>query len=482
MSRLSIKLKITLWFTALMVALAAATLIVLFQLGERTALRSLRLELADAVEDSFEELTAPDGQLIIDDDLDYFNDGVYLLLFNEEGHPLFGRLPRGLSVALPFRDGVFQSSSGGGMRWQVYDALVTVGGYGKVWVRGAASVSGTENAFQSLYRLALILLPLLALLAALGGYLLADRGFRPVRRITQTAEKIVDGADLTQRIALPPGQDELHILAAAFDRMFDRLEASFEREKRFTSDASHELRTPVAVILAQCDNALDDPTLAKEAREGYVAIARQGRHMSALIAQLLTLARADKGHRQFSAEPINLSALCELAADEVSEAAAAKQITIHQEITPDLIITGDETMLIRLWLNLMENGVKYGRTGGNLWVRLRRDGNAALGEVEDDGLGIAADELPKIWDRFYRVGEVSRRSGAADHCDEKSSDQQDAAAAPNPVGGTGLGLPMAKFITEAHGGDISAASIPGEGSLFTVRLPLETSIKKISPS
>lgn len=446
MKRLSIKLRITLWFTAFIVVLTAAMLVWLFALGERTAQQALRTELVDAAEDSFRDLNVLDGTLEIDDDLHYFHDGVYLLLFDEAGHPLFGRLPRGLSASLPFEDGGFQTYQAETVKWYVYDTLYRLEGYGGVWVRSVTSATDTENAFDSLNRLAIIILPLLALIAAVGGYLLINRGFRPVRRITQTAELIGDGSDLTRRIGLPEGKDEIHTLAAAFDRMFDRLESSFEREKRFTSDASHELRTPVAVILTQCEAALESAGLSSQTREALESIQRQGKHMSALISQLLTLARADKGHQRLKDEPVDMSMLAELVAEELSEAAQAKVMKLHLDIQPDISVLGDQTMLMRLWLNLIENAIKYGRENGNIWVRLSAQAGRVMGEVEDDGVGLSPDELPKIWERFYRAG----------------SEKRD---------GSGLGLPMVRFIVQAHGGEATARSTQGEGSVFSFWIP-----------
>lgn len=448
MKWLSIKLRITLWFTAFIVALAAGTLTGLFALGERTAQQALRAELVDVAEDSLQELTALDGMLVIDEDLNYFQDGVYLLLFDEGGHPLFGRLPPGLSASLPFEDGGFQTYQTETVKWNIYDTLYRLEGYGGVWVRSVTSATGTENAFDSLNRLAMIVLPLLALIAAVGGYLLINRGFRPVRRIIQTAELIGDGSDLTRRIGLPEGKDEIHTLAAAFDRMFDRLEGSFQREKQFTSDASHELRTPVAVILTQCEAALENPELSPDTREALEGIQRQGRHMSALISQLLTLARADKGHQRLKEEPVDMSLLAELVTEELNEAAQARGMQLHLEVEPSVTVLGDETLLMRLWLNLVENAIKYGRENGHIRVRLIAREGRAMGEVEDDGPGIPAEELNKIWERFYRVG-----GGKHD--------------------GSGLGLNMVRFIAQAHGGEATARSTVGEGSVFSFWMPVK---------
>ena len=224
-----------------------------------------------------------------------------------------------------------------------------------------------------------------------------------MRQITATAEQIGGGRDLTQRIALGEGRDEIYTLAAAFDRMFDRLQSAFDRERQFTSDASHELRTPTAVIISQCEYALENAQTLDEAQAALGSVLEQAKRMSSLISQLLTLSRADRGQAKLNLELINLSELSEMVTEQIREQAVPFDIAVTSEIQPDILIRGDETMLMRMLLNLMENGLKYGRPGGHLSLSLYRLGDNAVGEITDDGIGISQEHLGKIWERFYQA-------------------------------------------------------------------------------
>ena len=451
MKKLSIKLRVTLWFTLLMLLLVGVVLLVLFYVGSRIVTDNSKDTLVKAVAESLEEIDFDDGRLEIDDDLDYFQEGAYLSVYDHAGNLLYGRLPSAFEGTVDFVDNQLATVQIGSTQWYVYDVQYAPEGYGStVWVRGIMSADGSGNTIQLMIRLAAVLLPFLVVLAAIGGYLLIHRAFRPVRQITRAAESIGESKDLTKRINLGQGKDEIYTLAETFDRMFDRLQSAFERERQFTSDASHELRTPVAVIIAQCEYALANAQTVEEEKEALETVLAQAQRMSALIAQLLTLSRADRGQSKLQMEPIDLSELVEIVADQVQEAAAKRQITVETEIEPHVLLHGDETMLMRMLLNLMENGVKYGREGGYLSVKLHRHGSDVVGEIADDGIGIAEQHLEKIWERFYQVNPA------------RSSSEE----------GVGLGLPMVRYIAEAHGGHVTVSSVLGQGSRFVFTLPL----------
>ena len=332
--------------------------------------------------------------------------------------------------------------------WYVYDYCQSVDGYGNLWLRGIASQTRADSVLRIITNAAFILLPFSVLLIALGGYLITARALRPLSAMTETARTISRGKDLTQRIRLGAGKDEVHVLAHTFDQMMERLQISFENEKQFTSDVSHELRTPVAVILSQCEYASQEGTPPEELRGSIGVISAQARKMSVLISQLLTLARADNGKQKLQYEPVNLSELAEIIAEEQSIAAEEKGITLQTEISPEILMRADETMMMRLFINLISNSITYGKPGGHTRITLSADEKEITGSVADDGIGIPAEHLDKIWQRFYQV-DPSRTSGS----------------------GSGLGLPMVRWIVEAHGGQIGVSSRPGEGSVFTFRFP-----------
>ncbi|MDR0434464.1 MAG: HAMP domain-containing histidine kinase, partial [Gracilibacteraceae bacterium] len=304
-----------------------------------------------------------------------------------------------------------------------------------------------NTAFAALMRLAVVILPLIILIGAAGSYFVAGGALAPVRKIAQTAEEITAGGDLSKRIALGAGKDEIYSLAASFDRMLERLREAFAKEQQFTSDASHELRTPVSVIISQCEYALENAASREELQTAVESTLEQARRMAALIARLLAFARADAGRAEISKETVDLSELARGAAEQAAEIAAAKRITVAAAIEADLLVTGDETLLVRMMWNLLENSIKYGKEGGATEFSLRSENDLIVGEVKDDGVGIAAAHIGKIWDRFSRVDEA--RSGD----------------------GFGLGLSMVKYIAGVHGGGVAAESEPGAGSVFTFRLP-----------
>ncbi len=448
MKKLTIKLRVTLWFTLMMVFLVTAVLLFLVVAGVRTVTAHSKDILGQIVRETCEAIEIQGNSLDFQVDMDYLDRGVYLTFYDGDGAYLSGKMPRDLTDAPPLSDGQFQTAPGEHDSWYLYDAYRPFPASNRsVWVRGALSVSGETGAFTTLLWLAFIFLPALVILAALAGYALVAQAFFPIRTMTESVEQIVDGADLTKRIHLGQGgDDEIYHLAATFDSMLARLQASFERESQFASDVSHELRTPTAVMISQCEYALEHAETLEEAKSALGTVLRQAERMSALVGQLLLLSRAGRG--QLNREAINLSELAELVAAQMEESAAQKGITVRTEIQPDLVLEGDETMLMRLLLNLMENGVKYGREGGTLTLSLRRKEGFAVGTVTDDGIGIALENLPKIWHRLYQV-DPARSSG-----------------------GIGLGLPMVRYIAEAHGGTVQVESTLGKGSTFTFTLPI----------
>ena len=447
MKRLSIQWRVTLWFTLLMTLLAAVGLAFLFFVGGQSALAATQNRMAEMAETARSEIGLDSSGFVFDSDLEYFRDGVYLSVYDAAGLPLYGAVPRLFDNTVVFADSQLRELTDAGGRWYVYDISFAVD-ESQVWVRTVAAVDEVGSTITQLLRLALVVLPFFVVLAAVGGFWLTHRAFLPVRRITRTAREIRQGGDLSRRIDLGPGRDEIHTLASEFDSMFARLEASFAAEKQFASDASHELRTPTAVILTQCEDALESAASPEELHAALKAIQRQGEKMAGLLSQLLLLSRADSGRQTLRSEPVDLSGLAAAVADEQRERAADKGIAVTADIAPGLVVQGDETMLMRVLINLMENGIKYGRAGGHLALTLTAGGDTVTGKVADDGIGIAAEDLDKVWRRFWQADPA--HSG----------------------GGAGLGLSMVKWIVEAHGGRITVESVLGKGTAFTFTLPL----------
>ena len=454
MKKISIKFKITIWYTIFMTLLVILVLWFLFLISGNRVLSDAKQRLKDAVTESFQEIDYEEGRLEFDHDLlDYLGQGIYLSVYDSEGRFLYGRTPsqfQGDSVLV--MDELRQADSSQA-HWYYYDYCNQIEGYGNVWIRGITSQEQTDSALSTVVRLALVLLPFLVLCIAAGGYLIIRRALAPLSDITGTAQQISSGKDLSQRICLGDGGDEVHRLAHTFDRMMDRLQESFENEKQFTSDVSHELRTPVSVILTQSEYALGEQEEPEEMRESLQIIRNQAKKMSALISQLLTLARADSGRQKVHKEVLNLSELAQLTAEELSASAAARNITVRTRIQPGIKMAADQTMMMRLWMNLISNSITYGKDHGQILVTLSEKDGQIRGSVEDDGIGIPQDQLDKIWNRFYQV---------------------DTSRSAEEGKGAGLGLPMVKWIVRSHGGEISVKRVLHEGSSFTFVFPVDT--------
>ena len=448
MGRLSVKVRITIWYTIFLVIITAGFLAILTYSGNVRAGELARTRLADSVSDARDQIGMLGESFIIDDDLGFYEDGVYLSVYDASGELIEGRRPAELADLPDFGDNVMKKLEEGGETWYVYDNSFDMDGK-TVWVRGIAKDFAEGGTFSFVIRFAAIAFPALVVLAALGGYLITRRAFKPVRNILQTVDEISADGDLSRRIETgdspDSSRDEIYHLTSAFNGMFDNLQRAFEKEKRFTSDVSHELRTPLSVIISQSDYALEDEEYRKKSLE---VINREAKRMAGLVNRLLTLARSDAGRLRPEREKVDMSDMCETVAWQQEGIAAEKGIAIETQIEEGVFVYGDETMLIRVILNLMDNAIKYGKKNGHVKLKLRIDNGQVCCEVEDDGIGIRPEDMPRIWERFYRV--------------EGSRSEE----------GSGLGLAMVEAMVKAHGGQIDAESVYGEGSRFTVRLPL----------
>ena len=389
MKRVSITMRVTLLYVVFMILLAGLSLGFLFHAGAQSARQATLERMQTMAEDSRKELEASDGELEIDRDLEAFNDGVYLSLYDTAGVPLYGFVPRDFNNSVIFDNASLRPVESSGRQWYLYDRQLLVEDYGPVWVRTIAAADAVDSTLGTLWRAALLVLPVFVALAAVCGYLLTRRAFAPVRQIAQTAREIGAGDDLSRRIGLSGRRDEIYTLAAEFDAMFARLEEAFDREKQFTDDASHELRTPTAVILSQSEYVLEHTNPQGHTRAALESIHAQAAQMAALLSQLLLLARADKGRQPLHWETVDLSELTAMVAQTQAEQAAAQDITILTDLEPGVNVQGDETLLIRLLINLTENAIHYGRPGGQIKLTLRRQDAQAVCSVADDGIGIA---------------------------------------------------------------------------------------------
>ena len=441
MKFLSIKTRVTIYFTLMMVLVVVLVFGVILIAGRGVISDTAEGTLLDVVHDEIDDVEFDGGFLDLDE-LDFYRHNVYVQAYSADGEFLGGAGTNDFDGEEEFHNGEMRQVTIDGSPFLVYDLLVQTDA-GSVWLRGITSAENDFSAARVITILALILLPVLVVITAVVGWFIARHAFKPVRQITDTVDAINDGDDLTARIGLRRGRDEIHRLAATFDSMFDRLERSFDSEKRFASDASHELRTPVAIILAECEYARQNAQTVDDYRESLEVVERQGRRMSTLINQLLNITRMDQGTQVISREDADFSELADVVADETVRA-SGKALEVEKDIAPGVHANVDVGLMSRLVQNLVENACKYTPEGGRVRVSLAAAEGRLTLTVADNGIGIAKRDLPHIWERFWQADS------------SRGVDK-----------GSGLGLAMVKQIADAHGGTLSVESEPGRGSTFT---------------
>ncbi|SRR5579883_175466 len=299
-----------------------------------------------------------------------------------------------------------------------------------------------------------IITPLVILISVIGAYVLSGRVFRPVDVIINEVQAISDGRSLHRRLAVDGAGDELRRLSETLNEMIARLETSFGGLRRFTADASHELKTPLAVLRADVERAITAPPHSTEQLVALEEALQETRRMADLVDSLLTLARADEGRFDIFREPVALDAIVR----EVGESAVIlgedAGLTVSILVLEPAVVRGDATRLRQLFMNLVMNAIKYTPRGGRIDISLSHRLDGVTFSVRDTGIGIAASDLPYIFERFWR----------ADRARSRASER----------GGFGLGLAIGQWIAQAHGGSITVTSRLGRGSVFTVHLPAAT--------
>ena len=463
MKQLTIQKKIILWFSAMLLIIVMLISAMTFAIAGSVLNESIKERLFDIVYQNMEEieywndlssteaepgdhfLKYHDGWLEIDDDFCNVFEGISTALYDADGNLLYGNMPIKLSASGTPNYTNIEKIKYKGENYYVFDKSLTVRGLEELWLRGVVSQNESTNILYNVVRLSFWLLPALAVLAILGGYIITRRSFLPVEQLAKSAEEIGTGKDLSKRLDIGPGNDEIHMLANAFNDTFARLERNFEAEKQFTSDASHELRTPVSVILAQSQYALEFCETPEEYREALEVIERQGNKMSDIISQLLFFTRLTQGTETIQKEQICLSSLVQGICEE-QKVLSQKNISLSSDIQTDIYVDTDRILLERCLNNLLSNAYKYGKESGHVWVRLRCDADKIILSIKDDGIGISQENLTRIWERFYQAD--SARGG----------DRSDR--------GLGLGLSMVKQICEILDINVEVISTLGEGSEF----------------
>ena len=444
----SIKTRITIWYTTLMFVLIVVVLSLVGGLSYQLSIDSVEKDVILQVTQVRESLSKrqPGVFEIVESKEEFKNVSIYEM----DGKYLVGQYNYDV-VNIPFEEGIPRKESLDGKEYIVYDARTPgpPGMRGGFWIRGVESVNSTMLLGRSAIIIMLILIPLILLLTVLGGYFITKRAFRPINNIAKTANDITTQKDITRRIEIEPDskEDELYHLSATLNKMLDKIESLIMQEKQFTSDASHELRTPISVILAQGEYLLD---IAKDEKEKELAqtIVDKSKQVSKLVSRLLLLARIDQNRQKFNKEKVDMGVLIDVAVDSMKELAAQKDILLFSNVPEGTIVNADESLLLSAITNLISNGIKYGKESGHVSVSASKNGDKTEIIVADNGVGISEEHIDKIWTRFYRVDDVRN----------------------DEYGSNGLGLSMVKSIIELHGGEITVKSTLGQGTEFRIIL------------
>ena len=450
MKRISLKLKLSLWFTLVLTIVCAVMLLLVMRIYQTSEKNLLIRTLDDTTKMTASKMRSDrkyrediiSGKLA---DREFLDGDVQLMIYNEQGEHIAGLFLYPELDELPIfaSDEPFLTKLDGKNYYYCDKKTRTIHG-NDLYVRGI--ILAEKDLFDSLssHGTILIAFPILLALAFCGGYLITGRFLKPVRDIRKTAEEIRSGGDLSKRIGTGGNGDELDELANTMNAMFDKLEKDFDAQKQFTSNASHELRTPVSVILAQCEYGFDHADSAEELLQVVSSVQKQGYKISELIKLLLMFTRIEQGTEHYPKKETDLTKLVHSVCDDM-RIIADKNITLTEKLSSVTAYVNNE-MITLLTVNLVQNALRYGKENGSVSVSLSESGDTAILTVEDNGIGISEEDLPRIWERFFR----SDRSRSSK--------------------GLGLGLALVRQIAEFHGGTAEVKSTEGVGSTFTVKI------------
>lgn len=454
--RIPIRLRLTLWYLLLMGITFTAFSIYLILRFENSLQTSIDSSLQITVVKTIAELDAEDfietGKLTFDHIGSQGEPSDFAMrLVSDQGETwdTYGALQSGPEWGVPVvgfstLTGFAETPDWRILRQPILDSSGQVIG----WLEAARSLETVDQAMDDLTSQLLLGIPLILLLAGLGGYFLANRALSPVHQITHTAQSI-NLQDLSKRIHYQGAMDEVGRLAQTFDQMLARLLDSFDRERRFTSDAAHELRTPLTVLKGQIEVTLSRARSSTEYENKLRELAEQVERLIRLSNALLFLSRSDQNQVSFNPASVNLTELLGVLIEQLQPLADEKNLKVSAQLEDDLFVCGDNDHLIRLFMNLLENAFKYTPADGQIQVSAGREASEVAVKIHNSGDGIPSEHIPHLFERFYRV-------------DEARSSQ---------AGGSGLGLAIASEIVRLHGGRMDAASEPGQGVTFTIRLP-----------
>lgn len=447
MKNFSLRLKMTIWYSlSLLIVMGLVYVTIHIVLRETMTKNAESIVKAYSAQAS-SYIEAENGTVKLDDNMPKAKEEVYFKIYDSSNKAVFAN---GVSDSLSDIEPNFDKTrvlSIDGINWIIYDQKIAEDEVSIGWIRSVKSLMYIDDTLRNLLLIFLCLCPVFLGITMIIGYFLVRRTLQPIDKITTTARMIGRG-DLSKRLNMKNTGDEIGRLSATFDEMIDRLDTAFQTEQQFTSDASHELRTPVTVISAYAENALRGDATTEEYARAMEIILKESRKMSATISSLLMLTRGDQRKYQPNLERIDLGQLVDDVVEEMETPAEQKGVSISVLPHNSQFMMLDQTLITNLLLNILENAVKYSNPKGEVRISLFEETDAVTLTIQDNGIGISKEDLPKVFNRFFR----------AEHTGDKA--------------GTGLGLAIAKWIVELHHGEIHIDSTLSAGTTVKIHLPI----------
>ncbi|MES2069305.1 MAG: HAMP domain-containing sensor histidine kinase [Pseudomonadota bacterium] len=456
----TLRLRLTLWYLLLLLVTLSLFSVFLHYRLERTLLQSADESLQVTVTQALAYVADGHAKLAFSDNEEYHHAsrhlnqaGFSVRLLQPDGKPIAGfgrqdRLPWPSQAASGLVTAEMQGSKEYGQAWRTYtQRIADAQGTTRGWIQSTKALTPIDEALASLNRSILISVPILLLLAGAGGMFLAHRALKPIETVTGIAQEI--GADdFSRRISYAGPRDEVGRLAATFDSMLDRIEQAFESERRFTADASHELRTPLTAIKGRIGVALTHARSVEEYQATLHNIEHEADRLIRLSNDLLLLARIDQGNIEWAFEEINVNDLLISLADQMAPVAGIDGVDIRLDVDPAISIRGSIDHLIRVFLNIIDNAIKYSPAAGRIDVIGKNAGELVRIDIIDQGPGIPPAALARLTERFFRAEEDRSRKR----------------------GGSGLGLSIANEILRCHGGHLAFTSSLESGTRVSIFL------------
>lgn len=431
---------------SLAISVMAVVMLVLVHILSNAAVEyDVKKTLAGGVRVNQKLLSVKEGKLEIPEDFEYKSDNIYFLILEQNGDIISGEYPEGFAAEVPVDLTKTRSVKWEGEQYLIKDVRIKNTGKDFYALRGIVKKADIYSSYKSIENISYLSILAVFCVITAGGVVLFRQISRVIKDMCQSIENIGQNADMSQRLEEDDRIYEIRVLAQANNRMLDRLEQMFRQQEQFTSDVAHELRTPIAVVMAQYQCVREENATREDLVEALEVIHRQSAKIEKIIVQLLNFSRLEQGRMQLGKEEIDLVEIVQSVCEEQQEK-AGEEIEIEMRLSP-AYGTGDIELIAIVIQNLIMNAIKFSLNRGKIEVSTGTRGSDIFVSVKDYGIGIDEEELPRIFHRFYK-------------CDKSRN-----------IEGFGLGLPLAMKIAEKHGGTIEVISKLGEGSTFTLNLP-----------